>query len=155
MNKVEEKITKAKSKLMLEHPYFGSIASTLHFTQNDDIESFESNGNTFTYNDTFLDECSIEEVEFSLANAAMHYALSHQSRVNDRQEWLWQLSTDHAINAMLVKNNLFAPDRINYQSRFDGMYAEEIYAILESELSDKDYVQEEQQSQKRYMMGRK
>ena len=148
MKTIEEKLNKAKAKLMLEHPYFGSIASALQFQQNDDIEAFESDGAKFIYNDTFLEACDIEEIEFALANAAMHYALAHQSRGGRRQDRLWQLATDYAVNSMLVKNNLHPPDRINYQSRFDGMYAEEIYAILESEINEKEYIEEEQQSEK-------
>ncbi len=146
--RLEEKLQKAKAKLMIEHPYFGSIASALVFEKNDDIEAFESNGTKLSYNDDFLEACSIEEVEFALANAAMHYALAHQSRTGKREGWLWQLATDYAINSMLIKNNLHPPDRINYQSRFDDMYAEEIYAVLESEIDNKEYVEEEQKSEK-------
>jgi predicted metal-dependent peptidase len=146
--KSETKLTRAKAKLMLEHPYFGSIASALDFKPDEDIEAFRSDGTQFAYNDDFLEACSVEEVEFALANAAMHYALAHQSRSGKREGWLWQLATDYAINSMLMKNNLHPPDRINYQSRFDGMYAEEIYAVLESEIDDKEYVEEEQKSEK-------
>jgi predicted metal-dependent peptidase len=148
MKNIEEKLQKAKAKLMLEHPYFGSIASALEFIPSDDIESFESNGTKFTYNDDFLKQCSVEETEFALANAAMHYALEHQNRAGRREGWLWQLATDYAINVMLIKNNLYPPDHINYQPRFEGMYAEEIYAILESEIDEKEYVEEKQKSEK-------
>ena len=148
MKMIEEKLQKAKAKLMLEHPYFGSICGALRFEQDDDIEAFQSNGTTFTYNDDFLASCSVEEVEFCFANAAMHYALQHQNRALNRQGWLWQLASDYAINAMLMKNNLYPPDRINYQSRFDGMYAEEIYAILENEIDDKEYTEEKQKNEK-------
>jgi len=148
MNTIAKKLEKAKSKLMLEHPYFGSIASALKFEQNDDIESFESNGILFKYNSDFLNECGIEEIEFMLANAGMHYALCHQNREQKRESRLWQLATDYAINSMLLKNNLYPPERINYQSRFDGMYAEEIYAVLESEIDEKDYIEQDRKSEK-------
>lgn len=145
MNTLEERIEKAKSKLMLEHPYFGSIASGLKLTIDEDVEAFESNGTTFSYNDDYLNNLSIDELEFALANGAMHYALLHQNRTNNRESWLWQLATDYAVNAMLVKNSLFAPDRINYQKRFDEMYAEEIYAILENEIDEKEMTEQEEQ----------
>ena len=141
---IEDKLAKAKAKLMLEHPYFGSIASTLEISKNDDIESFVSDGNSFEYNDEYLAELSVDEIEFALANSAMHQALKHKNRINQREDWLWQLATDYAINDMLVKNSLFAPDRINLDKRFDGLYAEEIYAILESEIDDKEYAEQEQ-----------
>jgi predicted metal-dependent peptidase len=132
------KIDKAKTKLMLENPYFGSIASMLKIEPNDHIESFSSDGEHYFYNDAYINELEIEEVGFTLANAAMHYALAHKQRGYARQDTLWQLATDYAINAMLVKNIPDYPPRINYQKRFDGMYAEEIYTILESETEHKE-----------------
>jgi len=141
---MREKIEKAKAKLMLEHPYFGSIASALEISQSDDIEAFVSDGNSFRYNNEYLKTLTLEEIEFTLANSAMHYALSHKSRINQREDWLWQLATDYSINSMLVKNNMFAPDKINLDSRFDTLYAEEIYAILESEIDEKEYKEQQE-----------
>ncbi len=148
MTKLSEKLDKAKTKLMLEHPYFGQIASSLKFSSNSDIESFTSDGDSFEYNDEYLSKLNEKELEFTLANSAMHYALSHKNRINQREDWLWQLATDYAINSMLVKNDMFAPQRINLNKRFDDMYAEEIYAILESEIDEKEYEEREQMQKK-------
>ncbi|MCH9813502.1 MAG: hypothetical protein K0U47_06105 [Epsilonproteobacteria bacterium] len=144
MNTLEEKLNKAKAKLMLEHPYFGSISSMLKLKVNENIESFESDGNHFSYNDDYLFALHIEEIEFTLANASMHYALSHQNRMHQREGWLWQLATDYAINAMLIQNNMFPPARINHDPRFEGMYAEEIYAILKHEIDEKEFTEQEE-----------
>ncbi len=144
---MREILEKAKAKLMLEHPYFGSIASVLEIKSNDDIESFSSDGEHFEYNDEYLTTLTLQEVEFALANSAMHYALSHKNRINKREDWLWQLATDYSINSMLVKNDMFPPERINLDTRFDGLYAEEIYAILESEIDEKEYTQQEEKFQ--------
>ncbi len=144
---MKEKLEKAKAKLMLEHPYFGSIASALEIKTNDNIESFSSDGNRFEYNDEYLADLNVQEIEFALANSAMHYALSHKNRINQRNDWLWQLATDYSINSMLVKNDMFPPERINLQSRFDDMYAEEIYAILEDEIDEKEYTEQEEKFQ--------
>jgi len=142
---LNNKFEKAKSKLMLEHPYFGSIVGTMALEKNDDIESFRSQGKNFEYNDEYIDSLSIEELEFALANSAMHYALGHANRANKREGWLWQLATDYSINAMLLSNKMKTPDRINLDARFEGMYAEEIYAILESEINDKEYQEQEEE----------
>ncbi len=149
MKQLQEKLNDAKTKLMLEHPYFGQIASSLKFLPNSDIESFTSDGDSFEYNDEYLSKLNEKELEFTLANSAMHYALSHKNRINQREDWLWQLATDYAINSMLVKNDMFAPQRINLNKRFDGMYAEEIYAILESEIDEKEYEEKEQMQKKK------
>ncbi|MEA3491520.1 MAG: VWA-like domain-containing protein [Campylobacterota bacterium] len=138
-----DKIAKAKAKLMLDHPYFGTIASSLQIEKSGDIESFISDGATLQYSDDYFDEARVEDIEFALANGAMHAILKHQARVASRQDRLWQLSTDYTINSMLLANGLELPPRANYQERFEGMYAEEIYEILRSEISDEEIVQDE------------
>lgn len=133
MPNIDSKISQAKSKLLVEYPFFGTLASKLELSQSDDIQAFKSNGKTLEYNDEFFKEISLAEMEFVLANAAMHATLAHESRKNSRSGWLWQLATDYAINDMLVENGLERPDLAHYSKRFSGLYAEEIYAELKEE----------------------
>ncbi len=138
-----EKIEKAKARLMLEHPYFGTVAAALKLHPSDNIESFLSDGVHLQYNDAYFDDASVEEVEFALANGAMHTVLKHQRRIGERYEWLWQLATDYTINAMLLKNGFGLPDRANFQQRFEGMYAEEVYEILRSDIINEELSSDE------------
>ena len=138
-----EKIAKAKAKLMLEHPYFGTIASALKMEQSDNIEAFLSDGTHLQYNDEYFDNASVEEVEFALANGAMHTVLGHKKRAGERYDWLWQLATDYTINAMLVKNGMQLPDRANFQERFSGMYAEEVYEMLRADIMNEELSDDE------------
>jgi len=140
-----EKVSRAKSRLMLEHPYFGTIASALRLQHSDSVESFLSDGVQLQYNEAYFEEASLEEVEFALANGAMHTVLGHRSRAGEREGRLWQLATDYTINAMLVRNGLQLPERANYQQRFEGMYAEEVYALLQSERNDDLWADEERE----------
>ncbi len=151
----ENKLAKAKAKLMLEHPYFGTIASSLELEVGEDVEAFSSDGEKLRYNDDYIEAAVIEDVEFALANGAMHYLLKHQHRVGERMPHIWQLSTDYTINSMLLKNGLSLPPRANYQERFANMYAEEIYEILSSEIIDSDtqYEEQEQEEQSQTSQG--
>jgi len=54
-----DKIAKAKAKLMLEHPYFGTIASALKIEPSDNIEAFLSDGTHLHYNDEYFDNASV------------------------------------------------------------------------------------------------
>lgn len=132
----EEKINKAKARLMLEHPYFGTVASSLQLEKNNDILTFSSNGSVMRYNSEYLDRLTVDEVEFVMANGAMHAVLQHQDRVNERTKWLWQTATDYVVNAMLVKNGMKLPQYAYYEEKFEGMYAEEIYDLLRAEMMD-------------------
>lgn len=139
----QEKIQNAKARLMLEHPYFGTIASALKLEKSDNIEAFLSDGNSLQFNDEYFDAVGVEEVEFALANGAMHTVLKHEKRAGDRYEWLWQLATDYTINTMLVSSGLALPDRANFQERFEGMYAEEVYEVLRSEITNEELSSDE------------
>ena len=129
-----EKISRAKAKLLVDYPFFGTIASRLELVQNDDIEAFVNDGIKLQYNSDFINEASVEELEFVFANGAMHASLEYESRKNNRSNWLWQLSRDYAINDMLVENGLERPYPANYSERFSGLYAEEIYADLKADI---------------------
>ena len=136
-------IDRAKAKLMLSHPYFGTIASSLKLQESYDIPTFSSNGETLIYNRDYFENLDIDDIEFALANGAMHSVLKHQNRVNGRYKNLWQLATDFTINSMLVKNGLSLPYQANFEERFDGMYSEEIYEILRLESSEDDLSEDE------------
>ncbi len=140
---IEKKLEIAKSKLMIEHPYFGTLASALKFEQSDNIEAFMCEGDKYLYNDDYLETINASELSFTLANAAMHQALYHDKRQSKRMGWMWHLATDYAINAILVENGFSLPEKINYDERFDGQYAEEIYETLRGEILD-DEVREEE-----------
>ena len=131
---LSDKISQAKAKLLVEYPYFGTLASKLELLVNDNIEAFKSNGVTLEYREEYLDKLSVEEMEFVLANGAMHQTLAYGMRKNNRSGWLWQMATDIAINDMLVENGLALPYGAQYRKRFSGMYAEEIYAELKDDI---------------------
>ncbi len=143
MDKASTLLKQAKSKLLLNYPFFGSLATTLKFDQNDNIQAFLSDGDVLEYNDEYIEDLDSDELEFVLSNAAMHQVLKHQKRANGRYKWLWQLSLDYSINSMLVQNGLDAPLGVSYDERFDNLYAEEIYEILKDEIKNEDYDDDE------------
>jgi predicted metal-dependent peptidase len=134
VDSLDKKISQAKAKLLVDYPYFGTLASKLEFVLNDNIEAFKGDGKKLEYSGDFLQNATISELEFVLANGAMHVSLAHDSRKNGRSGWLWQMATDMAINDMLVENGLDMPYGAQYRKRFQGMYAEEIYAELKSDM---------------------
>ena len=140
---LKQKVSESKAKLLVDYPYFGTLASRLELKQNNNIQAYLSDGVRFEYNDEYLLDLSQNELSFALANGAMHAALAYENRQNGRMSWLWQLATDHAINTMLVANGLEAPMEVVVEHRFEGMYAEEIYAILKDEIQNEAFDDEE------------
>ncbi len=141
------KLNRAKSKLMLEHPYFGTLASALEVVPDNQEMTLRSDGVTLFINEEYIQRLSVEEMEFVLANGAMHALLKHQERGAERVGWLWQEASDLAINAMLVKNGLVCPEYLPYQPQFEGMYTEEIYAILHESMEENPQSEQESSPQ--------
>ena len=134
----KEKLEKAKARLMLEHPYIGSVATALKIEDTQEILTFSSDGNALRYNHEYFEKTALEEIEFALANGAMHAVLKHSERVHERVGRIWQAATDLVVNAMLVKNGFELPPYVYYDERFEGMYAEEIYDVLKEEMITND-----------------
>ena len=133
-----EKLAQAKTKLMLENPYFGTLVTSIELRINNNIASFRPLGDVLEYNNEYLEVLSIGEVATVLANSAMHQALFHSERGKDRVSSVWNLASDYAINDLLVENGFMLPPLVNYASRFEMLYAEQIYTILLGELDLKE-----------------
>ena len=146
---IEQKLIQAKTKLMLENPYFGTLVSSLSFEQNSNIASISHQNNKFIYNDEYLEVLTIDEITTHLANSAMHQALFHSTRGEGKISSIWKLASDYAINDLLIENGFVLPPLANYSSRFERLYAEEIYTILvgELDLSEDEEPKEEQEQQ--------
>ncbi|HHD81383.1 MAG TPA: hypothetical protein ENK99_07355 [Campylobacterales bacterium] len=67
----QQKLTQAKTKLMLENPYFGTLVSSLSFEQNSNIASISHQNDKFIYNEEYLEVLTIDEIATHLANSAM------------------------------------------------------------------------------------
>ncbi len=144
-----KRLERAKASLMLTHPFFGALATTLQLQTDDDIPSFTTQENRLRLNSDYLADRNDEELIFILANAALHQAEHYQKRRANRREWLWYLATDYTINAILLQNNLTPPPDINYEKAFEGAYAEEIYQTLKQRIKNQEERDEDQEEDQR------
>ncbi len=142
--KREERIKRAKSRLLIEHPLFGSLATILKFEESDNIKNFQVSNTKLLFNSDYIDSLNDEELIFVIANAALHQSQIYQKRRSNRSKWLWELSVDHTINSILIQNNLTPAPDINYEKAFDDMYAEEIYETLRERIKDKSENREDE-----------
>ncbi len=127
-----------KAKLLLEYPFFGTIASGMENVVNDNIESFANREGRFEYREEYMESLSAGEQTFVLCNAALHEALSHTHRRGNRSPWLWNMACDYAINSLLIESGFTPPPSITYDKRFGNLSAEEIYHELSLEFLDQE-----------------
>jgi len=137
-----QKLENAKSKLMLEQPFFGSIATKLKLQENNNIAGVQYKGEVLEYNSEYLDALKTDEVATILATASMQKALYHSDRGVNKIGSLWNVASEYAINSLLVQNGFRMHPLAKYSQEFAGLYAEEIYHIL---LNDYDINQEEEE----------
>ena len=147
-----KRIEEAKSKLMLENPYFGTLVTSLELRENDKLINKRNRGDIFEYNREYIEALTPNELTTLLANAAMHQALFHKERGEGKVTSVWQLASDYAINNLLVENGFMLPPMANYSARFERLYTEQIYTTLLGELDIEEAEEQEEQEQQNEQM---
>ncbi len=139
LNKVELKLTAARTRLIIDKPFLGALVLRLPMEEANPewCKTTATDARKFYYNSEYIDCLSIEETQFMLSHEALHCALSHFSRRQHRVTHKWDLSCDYAINPLLIKDGLTPPPGTLQLREYDGMTAEEIYPLID-DLDDQD-----------------
>jgi predicted metal-dependent peptidase len=129
-----EKLITARVGLLLKAPFFGNLATRL-VLQNADAwcPTAATEGRHFFYNSEFINKLSLKECEFLFGHEVLHVVYDHMGRRGDREPRLWNIADDYCVNADLIENKI--GDKITkvgilYNSKYQGMSAEEVYDDL-------------------------
>jgi predicted metal-dependent peptidase len=106
LSKVKLKLAKAKTALILEHPFVGTIAIGMPFEFDENIPTAATNGKRIKFNPTFVNELTDEEVKFLVAHECFHPMLEHNFRRGGRQPRRWNMAADYVINKLLVDDSI-------------------------------------------------
>ena len=131
-------ILKARTKLVLDHPFFGCLAIRLKIEENNNQPTAATDGKTCFYNRKFIDSLSFAEVVGVSAHEVLHVALRHHCRMDNREPRRWNIACDYAINPTLLSSGFKLPNGALTDQKFVGLSAEEIYARLPTVKSDED-----------------
>lgn len=96
-----KRIIKARTALVLEHPFIGSIALNMPFRFDDRIPTAATNGKEIIYNPRFVEESTDENLKFLVAHECFHPMLEHNFRRGERNPRKWNQAGDYVINQML------------------------------------------------------
>jgi predicted metal-dependent peptidase len=127
------RIQKARTALLLDHPFFGTLLFRLGARARSSIATMATDGVSLYFNPQFVETLSGAELIGTLAHEVMHPALQHHTRRSGRSPKRWNMACDYAINPMLLDAGLTLPKGVLCEARFRGMSAEEIYNQLEAE----------------------
>jgi len=103
---IERRLAKAKTALVLEHPFVGSIALNLPFILTDQIPTAAVNGKQIAFNPNFVEELSDEELKFLIAHECFHPMLEHNWRRGGRDSKRWNQACDYVINKLITDEGI-------------------------------------------------
>jgi len=127
------RIQKARTTLLLDHPFFGSLLFRLKGREQRSIPTMATDGVSLYYNPEFVDTLNSATLAGVLAHEVMHPALQHHLRRSKRDPKRWNEACDYAINPLLLDAGLSLPEGVLVDHRFRGMSAEQIYNVREAE----------------------
>lgn len=127
---MKTKITKARAALILEQPFFGSLALKLEIKEDSQCETMWVDGVKIGYNRKFVEELTMAQLKGALCHQVMHCVAHHITRRGTRDPKLWNIAADYAINPLIRKAGLKLPDGFLHDPQFDKLNAEAIYARL-------------------------
>ena len=124
----KDKITKARACLVLDQPFFASIALRLPTKEDKECDTMWTDGISMGYNPSFINELTLDEMKGVLAHEVMHIANAHHVRRQGRDKETWNEATDYAINDLLLQSGFTLPK--GGLKGYSNQSAEEIYSKL-------------------------
>ncbi|NCS65481.1 MAG: hypothetical protein COS39_10240 [Hydrogenophilales bacterium CG03_land_8_20_14_0_80_62_28] len=132
MNPIETKLAAARTRLILDKPFLGSLVMHLSLKAANAkwCATMATDARNFYYNPDYIARLTLDQTQFVLAHEAMHCALSHFNRRNHRQKHRWDVACDYAVNMILDDERMAGPENSLMNATYRGLTAEEIYPVL-------------------------
>jgi predicted metal-dependent peptidase len=133
----KDKLTKARAGLVLDYPFYASLALRLNVREDAACETAYTDGVSLGYNPAFVDTLTLAQTKGLLAHEVMHCANQHMVRRGSRDAREWNRSCDYAINSIVLESGFELPENGCVDIQYDGMSAEAIYAKRQQDESEK------------------
>ena len=138
------RLSKAKTSLILEHPFVGTVAMNMPFKLTDGeptadtgfqpVPTAATNGKVVVFNEQFISQLTDEELKFLVAHECMHPMLEHPYRRHERDPKKWNMAADYVINELLVNDGIGKMPEMGLQStdtyNAGGGTSDGIYTLL-------------------------
>jgi len=126
-----------KLRLMLDYPFFGSLALTMPLTEDDSIPTLQVDGVSLKYNPEFTSQLTPSQKLFAYLHEICHVILGHSVRRGSRNPKLWNIAGDYAVNLLLSEStSLQLPPGTLFDTTYTGWSTERIYEALADEFQE-------------------
>jgi predicted metal-dependent peptidase len=126
----EDKLTRGRIALYIEHPFYGILSLRLVKQQDRSIPTACVSNTTLYYNPDFINKLDEELVPSLWAHEVQHCMLDHMNRTESRIPKKWNAACDYVINANLKRDNLSIGKTWLFNSAYNGMSADHVYTLL-------------------------
>jgi predicted metal-dependent peptidase len=132
MTQLPHTISKARARLLVRAPFFGSIALGLAWVNAPTIATMATDGRHLWFNPDWCDAQGVEKTMGVIAHEVLHVVNKHHLRRGDRDLALWNVAADLLINRLLQEDTYVLPPTLLFDpdKRYAGLPVETIYARL-------------------------
>ena len=131
MNQVVlQQLTRARTALVLDQPFFGVLALRLKLVEKPSIKTAAIDGKHIFYNPEFVAALSPAETLTLVAHEVMHCVYDHIGRRGGRNPRKYNKAGDYVINQALLDANFLPIKGWLHNPAFAGMSSEEVYNLL-------------------------
>lgn len=126
------KIERAKTKLIISHPFFASMLLRRELVSTNRVPTAGiDKAGVIYYNPEFIEKLNVQQVMFLLSHEVMHWAQATFARQGSRDFAKWNRATDAVNNELLVAANVgeFIEGGVRWPGA-DTMSAEEVYTAM-------------------------
>jgi len=123
----KQRIERARTRLVLDHPFFGALALRLCIQEDASCPTACTNGVYIRYNPQFIGGLTDPELTGLVAHEVCHCAAGHFWRRSSRDASRWNVATDYEINSELIRNGFTLPSGDLVDPTMTGQSAETIY----------------------------
>jgi predicted metal-dependent peptidase len=129
MTSASDLITKARTALVINKPFFGTLTLRLTPVEDPTCETLWTDGKSLGYNPDFVMSLGAVKLQGCLCHEDMHDALGHHARRGLRDAKKWNVACDYVVNA-LIRKEMTLPAGILYDAQYENLTAEDVYNLL-------------------------
>jgi predicted metal-dependent peptidase len=142
MSNTFQKVTRARTSLVLDQPFFGVLSLKLRLKSDPTCKTAWVDGVTLGFNPTWIETLTSKALVGLVAHEVMHCAAGHPWRRGMRDPKRWNEAADYAINAILLAAGFKLPEGGLFNPDYAGKSAEWIYDRLEAESEKQEQPQQ-------------
>lgn len=144
----EEKLSRARTWLVLNAPFFGTIALTVPSILDESARTACTDGQRIRFAPSFLEKLEVRQVVGLIVHEVLHIILKHPLVRGHRDPSLWNQACDYAINLILLDGGYYLPEGGLVDQQYRDLSAFQIYEVLAKKRDDKKEEPQDSQQDK-------